>query len=336
MQIYGIDLSKDKFDVNFVNEFGRESDNEVAQKFSSIVRFLKSIPKGGIVCAEYTGTYGDMLVFLCNQMDIPIALVPGYTIKHSFGMVKGKSDPVDARRIREYGERFFDMLEFKEYDSEDIAELKTLYALRAEFVKTKKLLQTAIHSRSLTPFQSIKVNKLQKEALNDIREKIIEVNNEIEAIIKANNELKENYEYITSITGIGPVIATDLIIKTGNFKEIDTARKAASYAGVCPFPNSSGKMVKKSRTSPFADKKLKSMLHMGARAAVTYNAVFKLYFQRKQLEGKPYFLIMNNVSNKLLRTVYSVVKNKTFYRQDYICPDPRELKNINSSKEKVA
>ncbi len=336
MQIYGIDLSKDKFDVSFVDESDKERNKEVVQKFSSIVRFIKSIPKDGIVCAEHTGVYGDMLVFLCNQFNIPIALVPGYTIKHSFGMVKGKSDPVDARRIREYGERFTDMLQFKEYDSEDMMELKTLYTLRAEFVKTKKQLQSAIHSRSLSPFQSIKVNQLQRKAFSDIKERITEVNNEIEAIIIANNELKENYEYATSVKGIGPVIATDLIIKTGNFKHIDTARKAASYAGVCPFPNSSGKMVKKSKTSPFADKKLKSILHMGARAAVKHNAVFRLYFQRKQLEGKPYYLIMNNVSNKLLRTVYSVVKNKTLYRQDFICLDPREQKNINSSEKKVA
>ena len=102
-----------------------------------------------------------------------------------------------------------------------------------------------------------------------------------------------------------------------------------------PFPNSSGKMVKKSKTSPFPDKKLKTILHMGAKAAVEHDASFKLYFQRKQLEGKPYYLIMNNVSNKLLRTVYSVVKNKSYYLRNYNCPDPRE-KKINSSNEKVA
>jgi len=335
MQIYGIDLSKDKFDVNFVEESGKEKNKEVKQKFSPMVRFLKSIPQDGVICAEYTGTYGDKLVFLCNQMNVRIALIPGYTIKHSFGIVKGKSDPVDAKRIREYGERFRDKLKYKEYDSEDIMELRTLYALRAEFVKTKKQLQTAIHSRSLLPFQSIKLNKFQREAFNDIKERIKEINNEMEAIIIANKELKESYEYARSVTGVGPVIATELIIKTGNFQNINTARKAASYAGVCPFPNSSGKMVKKSKTSPFADKKLKTILHMGAKAAVEHDASFKLYFQRKQLEGKPYYLIMNNVSNKLLRTVYSVVKSKSYYLRNYNCPDPRE-KNINSSNEKVA
>jgi hypothetical protein len=57
-------------------------------------------------------------------VNIPIALVPGYTIKHSLGLLKGKSDPLDARRIREYGERFTDKLVFSEYDKESIVELK--------------------------------------------------------------------------------------------------------------------------------------------------------------------------------------------------------------------
>ncbi len=73
--------------------------------------------------------------------------------------------------------------------------MKALYKLREQFVKAKKKqLQTAIHSRSLSPFQSIKVNKFQREAFNDITERIIEVDNEIEAILMANKEMKESYE----------------------------------------------------------------------------------------------------------------------------------------------
>jgi len=74
---------------------------------------------------------------------------------------------------------------------------------------------------------------------------------------------------------------------------------------------------------------------MGTKSAVKHNKEYKLYYQKKQLEGKPHYLIMNNVSNKMLRTIYSVVKNKTPYSQDYICLDPRE-KIINSSTKKVA
>jgi len=335
MQVYGIDLSMEKFDVNFIDAKGKERNREVKNGVVSISKFLSTVPKGVVLCAEHTGAYGDLLVYLCNQTEISIALAPGYTIKHSLGLLRGKDDPLDARRIREYGERFTDKLVFSEYDEECIVELKQLYTLRAQFVKARKALLTSDKGRCHLPMQNVSVHNHIQSVLANLDTEIAAVEEEIEALIKANEELNENYELVKSVKGIGPVIATDLIIKTGNFKNIDTARKAASYAGVCPFPNTSGKMVGKSKTSQFADKKLKSLLYMGAKSAVKHNKEYKLYYQKKQLEGKPHYLIMNNVSNKMLRTIYSVVKNKTPYSQDYICLDPRE-RNINSSSKKVA
>lgn len=333
MQVYGIDLSKEKFDVNFVDVNGKEKNQEVKNAVASISRFLSSISEDGILCAEHTGAYGDLLVYLCNQMKVPIALVPGYTIKHSLGLVKGKSDPLDSKRIREYGERFTDKLEYAEYPEENITELKQLYTLRHQLVKQRKALRTIGKGRGVLPMQSIEVHNHINNVLAKLDEEIVSIEEEIEMLIKADQEMKENYDLVTGIIGIGPVIATDLIIKTGNFGIIDTHRKASSYAGVCPFPNTSGKMLGKSKTSPFADKKLKSLLYMGAKAAIKHNKEYKLYFQRKELEGKPYFLIMNNVSNKLLRTVYSVVINKTPYERDHICLDPRERIKTSSTKK---
>ncbi len=168
---------------------------------------------------------------------------------------------------------------------------------------------------------------------------IKEVEQEMEAILMSNKELKKHYELVQSVKGVGKVIATDLIIKTGNFQRIATARKAASYAGVCPFPNESGKMIGKRKTSPFADKKLKSLLYMGAKTAVKHNKEYRLYYQKKQLEGKPHFLIMNNVANKMLKTIYAVVRTKQPYSQDYICLDPREkinkVENNNNCPKKI-
>lgn len=336
MQVYGIDLSKERFDVNYIEKNGKEKNKQVKNKLSDISAFLDNVAEGAVLCAENTGTYGDLLVFLCSQLGKKIALVPGYTIKHSLGLIKGKSDPIDARRIREYGERFKDKLVFKEYDPEEVVELKSLYSLRSQLVKARKLLLTGEHSRSNTPMQSVAAKRLTERSIANLDMQIKDVEDEIEGIIKSSEGLNENYELSKSVTGVGPVIAIDLIIKTGNFKNIDSARKASSYAGVCPFPNESGKMVGKRKTSPFADKKLKSLLYMGAKAAVKHNKEYRLYYQKKQQEGKPHYLIMNNVSNKLLRTIYSVVMNKTPYSKDYICLDPRELNNINSSIKKVA
>ncbi|MNY26319.1 hypothetical protein D3C86_1601600 [compost metagenome] len=60
-----------------------------------------------------------------------------------------------------------------------------------------------------------------------------------------------------------------------------------------------------------------------------------MYYEKKKLEGKPHYLIMNNVSNKLLRTIYSVVNSRMPYSKDHVCLDPRE-RNLTGSEKKVA
>lgn len=324
MQVYGIDLSKEKFDVNYFDSDNKQVNKILKNNLSSISKFLDEVPSGSILCAEYTGVYGDLLLYLCNQAKVTICFIPGYNIKHSLGLQKGKSDQSDARRIREYGERFPDKLVASVYASQQIKELQELHNLRQQLVKARKGLSTSqLGSKSL-PMQSICAHNKAQSVIDVITQKIAEIDKNIDTIIESDPELNDNYQLAKSVKGVGAVIATDLLIKTGNFKTIDSASKAASYAGVCPFPNSSGKMITKTKTSPFADKKLKTLLHMGIRVAVKYNKEFNLYYQRKKLEGKPHFLIMNNIANKMLRTIYSVIKSRKPWDQAYMCIDPRE------------
>lgn len=326
-QIYGIDLSQEKFDVNFLCN-NKVKSFIVKNSLNSIVEFLEKLPKDAVLCAEHTGVYGELLIFIACCMKIPIALSSGYQIRHSLGLLKGKSDKVDAQRIREYGERFFDKLKFFQFPDEEMKELKELYNLRAQLVKERKMLLTHEKAKKQMAYNSLKTHEITKNLLTQLNKAIQDLEFEIATIIMSKDDLRANYKLITSVRGIGQVTACDLIIKTGNFKEIDNARKAASYAGICPFPNSSGKMVKKSRVSSMADKELKTLLYLCSVVAVNRNPEYKLYFQRKRQEGKPYFLAMNNIANKLIRTIYSIVNSRKEYELAHITFDPREIKKV--------
>lgn len=327
MKLYGIDLSKDKFDVSFLCE-DKDQKKIVPNNFKGICTFLRQVANNGVLVAEHTGTYGDLLVHLCYQHKIKIAMVSGYNIKHSLGLQRGKSDPKDAYRIRRYGERFYEELHLAEPKSESLKEMQELYTLREQLAKSRKALLLGQEARKQGAFHSIAAHKSFKRAIGHLEEEINTVEENIKKVVQTDSEIKDNYKLITSITGIGPVIANNLIIKTGNFKRIYTAKKAAAFAGVCPYPNSSGKISLSAKTSHMADKKLKSLLFLAAKTAVTHNKEYSLYAERKKLEGKPYYLIMNNVSNKMLRTVYGVVQSRKPYDLNHICKDPRQ-KNQN-------
>jgi len=322
-QIYGIDLSKEKFDVCFLNEEMELVNLEVRNNYSAICRFLSTLNRDCVLCIEHTGIYGFLLIFLANCFDIRICAIPGYEIKHSLGLQKGKSDSVDASRIKEYGERFYDKLTETKFYSEQMNELKELHSLRQVLVKQRKSIITSAKEKDKLPFCSITVHSIIKKTIETLSIQISETEKQIEDIINSNEEFKENNQLVQTITGIGPVTTNELIIKTYNFQKINTAKKAASFAGICPFPNSSGKMVKKTKVSKFGDKTLKSLLFLCASSAIQYNKDIKMYYQKKIAEGKPKYLALNNVANKLLRTVYAIIESRQMYDPNYICPDPR-------------
>jgi transposase len=329
-QIYGIDLSKEKFNVNFINVNGILKEAEIKNNYSGICKFLDSIDQDVILCIEHTGIYGDLLIFLANCLSIPICAIPGYEIKHSLGLQRGKSDPLDASKIRQYGERFRDKLVEARFCTEQMHELKELQSLRDMLVKQRKMLRTHEKEKDRAPYCSKMAREISEVVLRNLDDQIGETENQIQEIINSTEELANNSRLILSINGIGPVTTNELIIKTQNFKKINTARKASSFAGVCPFPNSSGKMVKKAKVSPMGDKKLKSLLYLCASSAIQYNKDMKYYYQRKLAEGKPSYLALNNVANKLLRTIYAIIESRKMWDPMHVCLDPR------NSDKKVA
>lgn len=126
-------------------------------------------------------------------------------------------------------------------------------------------------------------------------------------IISENEQLKQQNELIQSIPGIGPQTALYLIWVTKSFHSFENWRQLACYAGVAPFEYSSGSSIRgRTKVSPLADKKLKSLLNMCVMNA-------KKYYERKVEEGKSKMLVLNNIRCKLLGRVFAVINRGTPY-----------------------
>lgn len=334
VQIYGIDLGMSSFDVSFLNASGNPRHLScVKNTVLGIGKFLLSLPSNAVLCAEYTGVYGDLLLRLCSLHDVTLCFVPGYEIKHALGLQRGKSDPLDACRIREYGERFYDRLRPCFYPSEEISELQELYRTRAFLVESRKRLSTFDKGDNCKSSVSLTAARSRGSVLSELDAQIANLEHEIEALIQSSPELSRNYQILTSIVGVGPVTGCELIIKTENFRKLDTARKCASYAGIAPYPNESGTKKHKHKISPMGDKQLKTLLFLCARSAKDHNKEMRLYFLKKyEVEKKHFFVVMNNIANKLLRLIYSLIRKQQSYDRDYIQKDPRCVVISEASK----
>ena len=62
-----------------------------------------------------------------------------------------------------------------------------------------------------------------------------------------------------------------------------------------------------------ADRTLKKLLHMAAMRAIQIQGDLQSYYQRKVAEGKNKMLVLNNVRNKIVARICSVVKNQKTY-----------------------
>lgn len=172
MQIYAIDVSKEHLDI-----FSRLEDEKIFQKriknnFNSICKLLSALETEDFICAEFTGVYTNLLWHLSAMYGIKIALASGFDIKHSLGNRKGKSDKLDAERIWEYASRFSDKLNFVRPDDERMQELKMLFNLRNQLVKSLKTLHTSHTMSKLNPYLSIAENRIREQTGAFIKEQI--------------------------------------------------------------------------------------------------------------------------------------------------------------------
>ena len=96
-----------------------------------------------------------------------------------------------------------------------------------------------------------------------------------------------------------------------NFTLFKSVKQFACYAGVVPFQNESGVVIKRAHVSKMASKKLKTALHMAALAAVRTESELKTYYIRKLAEGKNKMCVLNAVRNKILQRIWAVIERET-------------------------
>lgn len=323
-QIYGIDLASEKFDVSYPDEKGKKKHKVVKNERAAIEKFLSTLPEDAWIVAEHTGAYGDLLLFLADLHGIRISYVNGYEIKHSAGLTKGKSDKADSAMIRDYGERHIDRLVLTHFPSETMYRLRQAYTARRLLVKQRKELETTLHVDARSPLENDRLASVKNQVLAELNAAIKEVEDEMERLIQSDEELARSAAIARSVPGIGMVTSTEIIIKTGNFKRVSTAKKCASLAGIAPFPNATGKTDKGNHVAAMGDKQLKSLLFMCAMSSVTNSDRMRVYKMKKMdVERKHFFLVMNNIANKLLKTLYALVKKGEMFNSNYLPRDPR-------------
>lgn len=280
-------------------------------------------PQQTVFCMEHTGIYNAHLLESLHKAELPIWLENSVQIKQAGGMQRGKTDKIDARRIAEYAYRFRDQMRLWQPPRQLIQQLSFLSAVRQRLIQAYNLLANPLSEQESFIGESLQktLQATSKKSLASLKAEQKSIDSQIHTLIQEDSRLKELFEWMMSVPGIGPATATEILVSTNEMKAITDPKKMACHAGVAPFEYRSGSSVRsRTRVSHQARKRLKSLFHLGAMAAIRAKGELRDYYQRKVAEGKNKMLVLNAVRNKLIHRVYAVVSRGEKYNKNYVSP----------------
>lgn len=323
----GIDISKNELD--FAVRRGKELlfHCEIANTPAAINAFLKELNKLpgfnlsiAVFCMEHTGIYNNHLLACLHKKKANICLEAASQIKKCLGNVRGKNDKVDSIRIAEYAYTQRENLRMWAPKREIVQQLSHLSAARSRLLKAKKMLSTPLNEAEAFVSKTIAKQTIKacSSTLNAITADLKRIEKEINKIISSDEELHRIFMLTTSVCSIGNVIATQVIISTNEFKDINNAKQFACMGGMAPFVEESGIFKGKGRVSHMANKKIKTLFHMAALVAIQYDPELKQFYERKVNQDKKNKMsVLNAVRNKLILRIFACVNQNRKYEKNY-------------------
>lgn len=322
----GMDVSKLTLDVTLLDANRKPHYIQVTNDlkgFLELDQWLHECPdfdyEEAVFCMEHTGIYTRKVVEFLLLKEAKVWLESALHLKRSMGMTRGKTDKVDSLRIARYSMTNSDRARFISLSNSTLAQIKDLLANRDRISKAIKSLQAILgETRHLDAPTLRALTKVNRPALKGLKESKKACEVRIAELIEGDEDLSKMYWLITSVKGVGLVLATQLMVYTDGFTRMTETRQLACYCGVAPFSYSSGTSVRgRTGTSSFANLTLKSTLHLAAVSSIRYVPDLRQYYERKTSEGKAKMTVINAVRNKLLHRVLAVVKRGTPYVENY-------------------
>lgn len=314
----GIDVSKLTLDVFIREKLAHKQFKNDKNGFESLLKWLEkqtaSTSDSVLIFFEHTGLYSLPLAVYLEENNISYSMISALAIKRSLGITRGKNDYIDSRRIADFSYRYQDRISLTRLPAKDIAKLQSLLTLRGRLSVTLGRFTVSKNeaAKFMVDGDTKQLFLVYDKMIATIKEEIKNLEKSIKEVIKNNSELRRSYELITSVKGVGLIVACYLISYTHNFTRFSTWRKFACYSGIAPFDHQSGTSVKgRTQVSSIANKQMKKILHLAAICAIHTDAEMIDYYNRRQKEGKHKMTIINIVRNKIVSRVFAIVKRGT-------------------------
>ena len=298
----GIDVAKDKLDVALLPSDERWSVGNNEAEILALVERLKQL-NPSLIVLEATGGLETLVAASLGTAKLPVAVVnPRQARDFAKAMGKlAKTDAIDAGVLALFAERI--RPEPRLLKDHDLQELTDSLTRRNQLV----VMLTAEKNRLSSAPKTIR--KDIQEHIDWLEKRIKESNGTLEKLIKKSPLWCEKYALLQSVPGVGPVLSVNLLSGLPELGSLNR-KQIATLVGVAPLNCDSGKsrgrrIIWGGRAS------IRSALYMGTLAAVRFNPVIEVFYQRLIAAGKKPKVAITACMRKLLTILNAMIKNST-------------------------
>jgi transposase len=310
---YGIDISKDVFDV--MDERG--SHYQFENTTTGFKQFKKKLQEGSCCVMEATGVYQVQLADFLYERGVFVSVVNPLVIKRfiQMNLRRIKTDKADAEMICKYAQ----LNELKLYKPAPVyvKESRILAENIDLLIKSRTMFKNRLHALGFkaSNHRLILINPL-KRTVKDLTIQIQKLEGELKKLIEENEP--ELFVRLQSIPGIGKSTAMFMIVLSEGFKKFESAKQFTCYIGLSPVEKRSGSSVRgRSGISKQGNGKLRNLLFLCSFNACKSNSACKALYDRIVAKGKSKKLALIAVANKLLKQSFAIANSGLVYDAEY-------------------
>jgi len=300
----------------------RQGDLEPLRTFTNtpegrerVIRYLRQAGRGVRVCLESSGLYGlDLALALSAAPGLEVMVANPRAVRHFAHalMKRSKSDPVDAGVLEEFAAR----MPFQAWQRPSPLALALHAVARRlhELVEIQTAEKSRQHAAGVSDAIPTVVRRDLARSLRAQQRAIERLTRQARKLIAQDPQLRERFELLDSIPGIGETSAVQLLGELAVLAPDLDARQWVAYAGMDPRQYSSGSSVhKKPRISKAGNKHLRRSLYMPALVAVQHDPSLGAFYQHLLAKGKLKMQALVAVMRKLLHAIHAMFKNHQSY-----------------------
>lgn len=299
-QWVGIDVCQKYLDV-YIRPSGKLFQVTNDEKgIGKLVQTLKKIQPELIVLEATGGMEIDVTVELTTA-ELAVAVINPRQAR-DFAKATGKlakTDAIDAKVLAHFADAI--RPEVRQISDESSRQLEDLVARRRQLSD----MITAEKNRRRGKTNSVQADI--DEHIEWLEKRLKEIESQIKSAIAINEDWQQKLELLTSVPGIGEVVAVTLISSLPELGML--SHKSISYlVGVAPLNKDSGKFRGK-RKIWGGRAKVRCVLYMATLVAVRFNPPIKVFYERLLQKGKLKKVALTACMHKLLIFLNAMMKN---------------------------